>query len=128
MVFRIDPVVFQLLIFPIRLHSVEGSCYGCLDVLIARRLQNVVEATQLDRLFGIKEVGVRGEKYAYQIHTLAPGPAEEREAVLAGHFNVAQHSIYLLLGKDFFSLGDIPGGTDSVYPQRIPVNAGDQSA
>ena len=77
--------ILHFLLFTDTLPDPE-KCF--LHILITDRLQNVIKASQPDRLSGILEIRMRSQKNALNIRNFLFCPETQRDPVLLRHFDV----------------------------------------
>ena len=77
--------ILHFLLFTDTLPDPE-KCF--LHILITDRLQNVIKASQPDRLSGILEIRMRSQENALNIRNFLFCPETQRDPVLLRHFDV----------------------------------------
>ena len=87
------------------------------------RLDNIVGHIQRDGLPRILEVGVGSEQYAADRHFLLAHPADEGQAVLHRHLDVAEHDVHCVLLQDSAGLQCIERHKHLRKALSLPVNA-----
>ncbi len=85
-----------------------------LQLLDVERLDDVVERPRLEGLDGLGDAAVSGDQDDREVGQVLPGVAEDVHAVGAGHLDVGDDKVYLLLGQDLEAPGRRQGRLDRI--------------
>ena len=86
-------------------------------------LHQVFAGVQFEGGGSVPEAFVAGQQQKLALEVVFPVPTQQVQAGFLGHFNVADHNIHRLPGKDFLGGGGILGGVHPVNAQLVPVDA-----